>query len=127
MSLAATVKAAARNSVKSKKSVLTLTPTAISRIKELTSSEPRESKFLRVGVKKKGCSGLAYTLDYVPKKDKFDEEVKQDGISVLIDSKALFSILGSEMDYVQDKLSSQFVFHNPNVKESCGCGASFMV
>lgn len=80
---------------------------------------------IRVGVRNKGCAGMAYHLEYVDKKAKFDEEVTQDGVKVLIDSKALFSIIGSEMDYVQDRLSSKFVFHNPNVKEQCGCGESF--
>ncbi len=60
------------------------------------------------------------------KKDKFDELVEQEGVKVVIDSKALFSLIGSEMDYVEDQLSSQFVFNNPNVKEMCGCGQSFM-
>ncbi|KAI9222188.1 hypothetical protein BC828DRAFT_434803 [Blastocladiella britannica] len=99
------------------------TPRAVSRVTELA----KQDSILRVGVKKKGCSGLQYSLDYVKDKQRFDEEVIQDGARVLIESKALFSILGSEMDYVQDKLSAQFVFHNPNIKESCGCGQSFMV
>lgn len=86
-----------------------------------------EPKYIRVGVKNRGCSGLAYHLEYVEKPGKFDEVVEQDGVKVLIDSKALFSIIGSEMDWHQDKLSQRFVFSNPNIKESCGCGESFMV
>lgn len=70
---------------------------------------------------------MAYNLEYVEKPGKFDEEVVQDGVRVLIDSKALFSIIGSEMDWVEDKLSARFVFNNPNIKEQCGCGESFMV
>lgn len=81
---------------------------------------------LKISIKKKGCSGQAYSLEYVKQPSKFDELVEQDGVKVLVDSKALFSLIGSEMDYVEDKLSSQFVFHNPNVKEMCGCGQSFM-
>ncbi|KAJ3090711.1 Iron-sulfur assembly protein 1, partial [Phlyctochytrium bullatum] len=82
-----------------------------------------------VGTRKKGCSGQAYTLDYVEPSQvgRLDEVVEQDGVRVLIDSKALFSLIGSEMDFVEDALSSQFVFNNPNVKEMCGCGQSFMV
>ncbi|ORZ35216.1 iron-sulfur cluster assembly 1-like protein, mitochondrial, partial [Catenaria anguillulae PL171] len=99
------------------------TPRAVDRVKELA----QQDSILRIGVKKKGCSGLQYSLDYVKEKQKLDEEVVQDGARVLIESKALFTILGSEMDFVTDKLRSQFVFHNPNVKESCGCGESFMV
>ena len=70
---------------------------------------------------------MVYHLEYVDGKGKFDEQVEQDGVAVLVDNKALFSIIGSEMDWVEDRLSSRFVFKNPNVKESCGCGESFNV
>lgn len=101
-----------------------------------------------MGVKNKGCSGLAYNLEYIEKPGRFDEVVEQDGVKVYIDSKALFSIIGSEMDWVEDQLSARFVFKNPNiskylpwdvalvdwrdansfgVEEECGCGESFMV
>lgn len=82
---------------------------------------------IRVGVKNRGCSGLAYHLEYVEKPAAFDEVVEQDGVKVLIDSKALFSIIGSEMDWKEDKLSARFVFNNPNITEQCGCGESFSV
>lgn len=72
---------------------------------------------IRVGVKNRGCSGLAYHLEYVEKPGKFDETVEQDGVKVLIDSKALFSIIGSEMDWVEDKLNARFVFRNPNISQ----------
>lgn len=72
---------------------------------------------IRVGVKNRGCSGLAYHLEYVDKPGTFDEEVVQDGVKVLIDSKALFSIIGSEMDWVQEKLGERFVFRNPNISK----------
>lgn len=68
-----------------------------------------------------------YSLEYVSQPGKLDEVVVQEDVKIVIDSKALFSLIGSEMDFVQDKLSSQFVFYNPNVKEMCGCGQSFMV
>jgi len=108
-----------------RKAPLTISPNAINRLKELT--EGKEVKMLKIGTKKKGCSGQVYTLDYVTEISRLDEVVEQDGVKVLIDSKALFSLIGSEMDFVQDKLSSQFVFNNPNVKEMCGCGQSFMI
>lgn len=99
---------------------------------------------IRVGVKNRGCSGLAYHLEYVSKAGAFDEAVEQDGVKVLVDSKALFTIIGSEMDWVEDKLNQRFVFRNPNIsivsllvfgcfhanakpEEQCGCGESFMV
>ncbi len=106
-----------------RKAVLNLTPRAVQQLKQISESK---QDILKISIKKKGCSGQAYSLEYVKKPDKFDEMVMQDGVQVLVDSKALFSLIGSEMDYVEDKLSSQFVFHNPNVKEMCGCGQSFM-
>lgn len=104
---------------------MTLTPSAVSALRELLDSP--DPKLIRVGTKNKGCSGLAYHLEYVDKPGKFDDAVEQDGVKVLIDSKALIHILGSEMDWVEDKLSRRFVFRNPNITESCGCGESFSV
>ncbi|KAL1926887.1 hypothetical protein VTP01DRAFT_5217 [Rhizomucor pusillus] len=135
MSIGAVVRQAANNSARNaansgsrlrlRKAALTLTPTAVERLKKLT--EGPTPQYLRVGVKQKGCSGNSYMLEFTDSKGKFDEIVEQDGVTVLVDSKALITILGSEMDYVEDKLSSQFVFHNPNAKGVCGCGESFAV
>jgi len=94
---------------------MTLTPLAVDHLRELL-AQP-DPKLIRVGVKNRGCSGLAYHLEYVDKPGRFDEEVAQDGVRVLIDSKALFSIIGSEMDWVEDKLSARFVFRNPNISK----------
>ncbi|CAO3698495.1 unnamed protein product [Rhizopus stolonifer] len=107
-----------------RKAALTLTPAAVSRLKDINKES---SKYLRVGIKQKGCSGNSYTLDFTETKGKFDEIVNQDGVTVLVDSKALITILGSEMDFVRDKLSEQFIFNNPNVKGICGCGESFSI
>jgi iron-sulfur cluster assembly accessory protein len=76
-----------------------------------------EAKLVRVGVRNRGCSGLAYHLEYVDKAGAFDETVEQDGVKVLIDSKALFSIIGSEMDWLSDKLNERFIFKNPNISK----------
>ncbi|KAG5365937.1 Iron-sulfur assembly protein 1 [Yarrowia sp. B02] len=108
-----------------RKAVITLSPTAVEHLKALL--DQPEPKLIRIGVRNRGCSGLTYHIDYVDKPAKFDEEVVQDGVRVLIDSKALFSIIGSEMDWLDDKLSSRFIFRNPNSKGECGCGESFMV
>jgi len=99
-----------------RKAAMTLTPSAVSQLRTLLDSP--DPKLIRVGVKNRGCSGLAYNLEYVETPGKFDEEVVQDGVRVLIDSKALFSIIGSEMDWVEDKLSARFVFNNPNISKS---------
>lgn len=94
---------------------MTLTPRAVTQLKSML-SQP-DPKMIRVGVKNRGCSGLAYHLEYVEKPGKFDEVVEQEGVKVLIDSKALFSIIGSEMDWQEDKLSQRFVFRNPNISK----------
>ncbi|KXS18357.1 hypothetical protein M427DRAFT_121199 [Gonapodya prolifera JEL478] len=128
-SVAAKVRKAPKT-LRARKSILSLTPSAVSRIRHLqTTSASRggPQKFLRVGVKSRGCSGLQYFLEEVDGGGKFDEVVQQEGVTVLVDSKALFSIIGSEMDYVEDRLSAKFVFNNPNVKDACGCGESFNV
>jgi iron-sulfur cluster assembly protein len=104
-----------------RKQVIKLTANAVNRLKYLQ----KDNQLLRIGTKKKGCSGISYHLEFIKEKSKFDEVVTQDDVTVIIDSKALFTLIGSEMDYVEDKLSSKFVFNNPNVKEVCGCGESF--
>ena len=114
-----------KSKLRPRKAAMSITPSALVHLKEL--ADQPEGKMIRVGVKNRGCSGLAYHLEYVDKPASFDEVVEKDGVKVLIDSKALFSIIGSEMDWQEDKLASRFVFKNPNIKEQCGCGESFMV
>lgn len=88
---------------------------------------PGGNNYFQIGVQQKGCNGLTYTLDYANQKAKFDEEVEQDGVKVWIDSKAQLSLLGSEMDYQETRLTEGFVFRNPNIKGTCGCGESFNI
>jgi iron-sulfur cluster assembly protein len=104
-----------------------LTEAAASRVQELLSKRGKPSLGIRIGVRSKGCSGLSYTLEYADQKDPMDELVEQHGVTVLIDPKATLFILGTEMDYVEEKLQSGFVFRNPNEKGRCGCGESFHV
>jgi iron-sulfur cluster assembly accessory protein len=96
-----------------RKSAISLTSKAIHQLKNLMNGP--DPRYIRVGVKNRGCSGLAYNLEFVDKPGKFDEEVVQDGVRVLIESKALLSIIGSEMDWVEDRLSARFTFKNPNI------------
>ncbi|KAJ3164785.1 Iron-sulfur assembly protein 1 [Geranomyces variabilis] len=111
-----------------RRAALTITPKAVDRLRSMLSSSPDATpQLLKVGTKKKGCSGLSYSLEYVTAPGRFDEVIEQDGVKVIVDSKALFTLIGSEMDWVDDVLHSEFVFNNPNVKEMCGCGESFMV
>lgn len=99
-----------------RKAAMKLTPAAVEQLRALL--DQPEPKLIKVGVRNRGCSGLAYHLEYVDKAGAFDEAVEQDGVKVLIDSKALFSIIGSEMDWVEDKLNERFIFRNPNISES---------
>jgi iron-sulfur cluster assembly protein len=104
--------------------VMKLTDRAAQRIKAILAEKGRGTAGLRIGVKKGGCAGMEYTMEWAAEQKPFDEVVEYDGARVLIDPKAVMYLLGTEMDYVTEKLSSQFVFTNPNQTGSCGCGES---
>jgi len=106
---------------------MTLTDAAAARIQALLANRGKPAVGIRVGVRSRGCSGLTYTLEYADEQGKFDEVVRDKGVTVLIDPKATMFIIGTEMDYVEDKLQSGFTFRNPNEKGRCGCGESFHV
>lgn len=114
-----------RPKIRSTKAALSIAPRAVTRLRSLLSGPTPQ--LIRIGVRNKGCAGLSYHLEYVEKPGRFDEVVEQDGVKVLIDSKALFSIIGSEMDWSEDPLSTKFTFKNPNITDACGCGESFTV
>ncbi|CAH1379360.1 hypothetical protein MTP99_003192 [Tenebrio molitor] len=122
----ATVRAMKNRKLAPARAALVLTPAAVNRVKQILNGQTN-CIGLRIGVKQRGCNGLSYTLNYVENKDKMDEEVIQDGVRVFIDKKAQLTLLGTEMDYVESKLSSEFVFNNPNIKGTCGCGESFNI
>src|SRR5437870_8242144 len=104
--------------------VLRLSDAAASRIKELMAKAGRPIAALRVGVKNGGCAGMEYTMEYVEKVGPTDEVVEDKGVKLLIDPKAVLFLLGTEMDWKAEKLSSTFVFNNPNQTSACGCGES---
>jgi iron-sulfur cluster assembly protein len=105
---------------------VTLTDRAAVRIKELVAADNREGQGLRVKVVGGGCSGLQYKVDFdVPKAT--DKIFERDGAKLLVDMKSLLYLTGTELDYKDELMQSGFVFQNPNVKKSCGCGASFAV
>ncbi|MFM2422284.1 MAG: hypothetical protein RL291_814 [Pseudomonadota bacterium] len=104
--------------------ILTLTPAARERIAAIMASKGGAVAGLKVGLKKGGCAGMEYTMEWAESVSKFDEVVEVEGARVIIDSKAVMYLLGTEMDFKADKLSAQFVFNNPNQKSACGCGES---
>src|SRR5579872_3276427 len=106
---------------------LTVTEEAAARIQTLLRKRGKPSVGIRIGVRSRGCSGLTYTLEYADEKGKFDEVVEEKGVTILIDPKASMFIIGTKMDFVEDKLQSGFTFINPNEKGRCGCGESFHV
>ncbi|VDI55448.1 iron-sulfur cluster assembly 1 homolog, mitochondrial-like isoform X1 [Mytilus californianus] len=122
----ATVRAVTRTRMLPTRAPIVMTSAAVQKVKGLLENRP-DMIGLKIGVKTRGCNGLSYTLEYAKEKGKFDEEVQQDGVKILIDAKAQLSLLGTEMDYVENKLASEFIFNNPNIKGTCGCGESFNV
>ncbi len=107
--------------------VMTVTATAAERVKALIEGRGKPTAGIRIGVRSKGCSGLSYTLEFADKQEPMDEVVETEGIKLLIDPKASLFLIGTEMDYEEEKLKSGFVFKNPNEKGRCGCGESFHV
>ncbi len=107
--------------------VITVTEAAAERVKALMAKSRGEVTGLRIGLKAKGCSGMSYSVEYAKERAPGDEIVEDKGVTLFIDPKATLFIIGTEMDYVEDKLQSGFVFRNPNEKGRCGCGESFHV
>ncbi len=107
--------------------VMSVTPGAAERVKALIESRGKPTAGIRIGVRSKGCSGMSYTLEFADKQEPMDEVVEANGIKLLIDPKASLFLIGTEMDYEEEKLKSGFVFKNPNEKGRCGCGESFHV
>ena len=106
---------------------LNITDRAAEHIQALLARRDKPSVGIKVGVRTRGCSGLSYTIEYADEIGKFDEVVEDKGVTVLIDPKAVMFLLGTEMDFQDDKFKSGFVFTNPNEKGRCGCGESFNV
>jgi iron-sulfur cluster assembly protein len=106
---------------------MTVTDAAAGRIQALLQKRGKPSAGIRIGVRSRGCSGLTYTLEYADEKGRLDEVVQDKGVTILIDPKASMFIIGTEMDYIEDKLQSGFTFRNPNEKGRCGCGESYHV
>ena len=107
--------------------LITLTDAAADRVKQLIAKSEEPVLGLRVGVSTKGCSGMSYVVEYAKEQRKLEDVVEDKGVKIFIEPTAVMFLLGSEMDYVEDKFQSGFVFSNPNEKGRCGCGESFHV
>lgn len=109
------------------KQVITFSDLALHKLKSLIQGYNKDLIGIRVSVKSGGCSGFKYVLEYASTKNQYDEIIEQDGITLLIDPKALMYLIGTEMDYQESEAKAGFVFTNPNEKGRCGCGKSFSV
>ena len=109
------------------KQVITLSDRAANRVKEIMSNAKETIIGVRVGVASGGCAGMSYVMEYAKKANPNDEIIEDKGVKVLIDPKAIMYLLGTEMDYKKEELSSSFVFKNPNETERCGCGEAFKI
>ena len=107
--------------------VVTLTDAAAERVRAIMAASQRELAGLRIGVENAGCAGMAYTMDYAEDIGPHDEVVEDKGVTILIDPKAVMFLLGTQMDYQTSKLSTTFVFNNPNQTSACGCGESVAI
>ena len=107
--------------------VIRLSDKAAKRIKFIMSKAENSAIGVRVGVKSGGCAGMSYVMEYAKEINPNEEIIEEKGVKVLIDPKAIMYLLGTEMDYKEEKFSSQFIFKNPNETERCGCGESFKI
>tara|TARA_Y100000590_G_C14947753_1_gene723743 strand:+ start:99 stop:434 length:336 start_codon:yes stop_codon:yes gene_type:complete len=107
--------------------IIKLSDNAASRIKEIMVNAEKDSIGVRVSVKSGGCAGMSYVMEYIKELNPSDEIIEDKGVKVFVDSSAVMYLLGTEMDYKIEELSSSFVFNNPNETERCGCGESFKI
>jgi iron-sulfur cluster assembly protein len=104
-----------------------LTPTAVARVADLMAKAPEDAIGVRLSTPRRGCSGLAYSVDYVTEAQPFDEKIETPGGVFYIDGASVLYLIGSTMDWQEDDFAAGFVFANPNAKGACGCGESFTV
>lgn len=113
--------------VRERPAPIILTDGAIERIRNLMARAPDGTAGVRLSTPRKGCSGLAYSLDYVGAPKPGDERIETPGGTLFVDGGSLLYLIGSQMDWREDDFTAGFVFNNPNAKGTCGCGESFMV
>jgi iron-sulfur cluster assembly protein len=112
---------------KKRPAALTLTPAAEARIASLMAKAPEGTIGVKLSTPRRGCSGLAYSVDYVSEAVPFDEKIETPGGLFFVDAGSVLYLIGSTMDWVEDDFTAGFVFNNPNAKGACGCGESFTV
>jgi iron-sulfur cluster assembly protein len=113
--------------IRQRPAAIALTPTAEERVAELMASAPDDAIGVKLSTPRRGCSGLAYSVDYVTEEQAFDEKIETPGGTFYIDSASVLYLVGSVMDWQEDDFTAGFVFENPNAKGACGCGESFTV
>ena len=106
---------------------LTLTPSAEARIADLMAKAPADAIGVKLSTPRRGCSGLAYSVDYITEAVPFDEKIETPSGTFFVDGGSILYLIGSRMDWVEDDFTAGFVFENPNAKGACGCGESFTV
>ncbi|HUO99773.1 MAG TPA: iron-sulfur cluster assembly accessory protein [Rhizomicrobium sp.] len=106
---------------------LSLTEAAATRIREIMANADGKYQGVRVGVTNGGCAGMSYTMDYADAARPLEEVVEDKGVKVFIDPKAILFLIGTEVDFVREKLGARFVFNNPNQTAACGCGDSVSI
>ena len=106
---------------------LTLTPAAEARVAELMAKAPEDAIGVKLSTPRRGCSGLAYSVDYVSEAKPFDERIETPAGPFFVDAASILYLIGSVMDWKEDDFTAGFVFQNPNAKGQCGCGESFTV
>ena len=104
--------------------IMTLTDIAAERVRNIMSSSEDNITGIRIGVKNGGCAGMEYTMEYAASASPGDDVIEDKGVKLFVDPKAILFLLGTEMDYTTEKLSSGFRFNNPNQTSACGCGES---
>ena len=113
--------------VRIRPAAITLTPAAEARVAELMAKAPADAIGVKLSTPRRGCSGLAYSVDYVTVEDAFDEKIVTSGGTFYVDGGSILYLIGSTMDWVEDDFAIGFTFANPNAKGACGCGESFTV
>ncbi len=117
----------AETKIRARRAAVALTPSAEARVAELMAKAPEGTVGVKLSTPRRGCSGLAYSVDYVSEAQPFDEKIETPGGDFYIDSSSVLYLIGSTMDWREDDFAAGFVFENPNAKGACGCGESFTI